>query len=343
MTQEQKFLKALADIFVGAPVEGESGFINLMKIKARYYEQAVFPQLLKDVDKATKPFEKSFREELFDKLYAFFSRYFSESGSIYFRHTPLHQNIYERVYTDDRDVMLFWKTHMLYYVKTDRLFKSMGVEVDGEKLWFDVAALEHKRANEKRELTYEFGIRKPDGTLSFTVTYSEKGRKTKTDEILRAVKEAGADLDEDTLTRAFRVFEKQSEVDYFINKNAKAFLKEQFDLWMYQYVFSGENAFTETRLKELQALKDVAYAIIDFIAQFEDELVRAWNKPKFVLHSNYIITLDHIIARSGEAATKQSPAKRGKAGDEEIASGRKSTGPRNDYIELSRVNCTLTI
>jgi hypothetical protein len=26
--------------------------------------------------------------------------------------------------TDDRDVVLFWKTHMLYYVKTDRLFNS---------------------------------------------------------------------------------------------------------------------------------------------------------------------------------------------------------------------------
>jgi adenine specific DNA methylase Mod len=295
MTQEQKFLDALREIFVGAPVEGESGFINLMKIKSRYYEQAVFPQLLKDVDKATKPFEKSFREELFDKLYAFFSRYFSESGSIYFRHTPLDKNIYERVYTDDRDVMLFWKTHMLYYVKTDRLFKSMGVNVDGEKFWFDVSALEHKRANEKRELTYAFGTRKPDGTLSFTVAYSEKGRKTKIDDILRAVKDAGAYLDEDALTRAFRVFEKQSEVDYFINKNAKAFLKEQFDLWLYQYVFSGENAFTETRLKELQALKDVAYHIIDFIAQFEDELVRIWNKPKFVLNANYIITLEKIL------------------------------------------------
>ncbi|MBE3142139.1 MAG: site-specific DNA-methyltransferase, partial [Thermoplasmata archaeon] len=298
MTQEQKFLDALRDIFIGAPVEGDSGFINLMKIKSRYYQQAVFPQLLKDVDKATKPFEKSFREELFDKLYAFFKRYFSESGSIYFRHTPLHQNIYERVYTDDRDVMLFWKTHMLYYVKTDRLFQSMGVEVDGEKFWFDVTALEHKRANEKRELTYTFQSRKADGTLVFTVAYSEKGRKTKIDELLRAIKETGVTLDEEPLLRAFRVFEKQAEVDYFINKNAKAFLKEQFDLWLYQYVFSGENAFTETRLKQLQALKDVACHIIDFIAQFEDELVRVWNKPKFVLNSNYIITLDKIAARS---------------------------------------------
>jgi adenine-specific DNA-methyltransferase len=298
MTQEQKFLDALKDIFVGAPVEGDSGFINLMKIKARYYEQAVFPQLLKDVDKATKPFEKSFREELFDKLFAFFNRYFSESGSIYFRHTPLHQNIYERVYTDDRDVMLFWKTHMLYYVKTDRLFQSMGVEVDAEKFWFDVSALEHKRANEKRELTYTFQSRKADGTLVFTVAYSEKGRKTKVDDLLRAIKETGVTLEEDTLLHAFRVFEKQSEVDYFINKNAQAFLKEQFDLWLYQYVFSGENAFTVIRLKQLQALKDVACHIIDFIAQFEDELVRVWNKPKFVLNSNYIITLDKIAALS---------------------------------------------
>jgi adenine specific DNA methylase Mod len=147
-------------------------------------------------------------------------------------------------------------------------------------------------------LTYTFQSRKADGTLVFAVAYSEKGRKTKTDDILRAIKETGMTFDEDTLLHALRIFEKQSEVDYFINKNAKAFLKEQFDLWMYQYVFSGENAFIETRLKQLQIIKDVAYHIIDFIAQFEDELVRVWNKPKFVLNSNYVITLDKIASRN---------------------------------------------
>lgn len=30
-------------------------------------------------------------EELFDKLYDFFHRYFSPSGSIYFQHTPAHR------------------------------------------------------------------------------------------------------------------------------------------------------------------------------------------------------------------------------------------------------------
>ena len=91
--------------------------------------------MTEDIDAACKRFERGFREELFDKLYDFFHRYFSESGSIYFRHTAVHNNVYERVYTDDRDVMLFWKTHMLYYVKTDRLFNSMEVTVDGERFF----------------------------------------------------------------------------------------------------------------------------------------------------------------------------------------------------------------
>ena len=74
---EQQFLNALRDIFVGAKVEGDSGYINLMQIKSRYYEQGVFPRLQKDINEALKPFP-DFREELFDKLYTFFQRYFSE-------------------------------------------------------------------------------------------------------------------------------------------------------------------------------------------------------------------------------------------------------------------------
>ncbi|HQE25519.1 MAG TPA: hypothetical protein PKZ70_05830, partial [Candidatus Atribacteria bacterium] len=65
MNKEQKFYDALKDIFIGAKVEGESGYINLMRIKSRYYEKGVFPQLQKDIDKALEPFPE-FREELFD-------------------------------------------------------------------------------------------------------------------------------------------------------------------------------------------------------------------------------------------------------------------------------------
>ena len=293
---EQQFFNALTDIFVGAKIEGESGFINLMRIKSRYYTEGVFPMLKKDIDLAVQDFP-DFREELFDKLYTFFQRYFSESGSIYFRYTPLHQNIYEKVYTDDRDVVLFWKTHMLYYVKTDRIFKSLKVSVDDVDFYFDASNIEHKRANEKRDLVFSFKEVAPDGALVFNTAYSVRGRVTKIDEILKGLNKENVQISDETLEKAFRVFEKQSEVDYFINKNARAFLEEQFDLWMYQYLFADKNVWSVERLAQLQALKEIAYKVIGFISQFEDELVKIWNKPKFVRNSHYIITLDHFIKR----------------------------------------------
>ncbi len=43
MTKEQKFCNILKDIFVGTKVEDESDvLINLMRIKARYYEKGTF-------------------------------------------------------------------------------------------------------------------------------------------------------------------------------------------------------------------------------------------------------------------------------------------------------------
>lgn len=295
MDKEGRFYDALKDVFIGAKVEGQSGYINLMKVKSQYFEN-VFQLLNNDVNEALALFP-GFRDELFDKLYNFFHRYFSKSGSIYFTHTPIHQNVYEQIYTDDRDVMLFWKTHMLYYVKTDRLYKNLDVEIDSFKFFFDVSTLEYKRANEKRELVYEFKEKRGDGVVTFTVSYSERGKKTKTAELVKSVRKAGVKVDENILDKAFRVFAKQSEVDYFINKNAKKFLQEQLDIWFYQYVFSGESNWTQERIKQLQTLKEIALRIIDFISQFEDELVKIWNKPKFVLNSNYVITLDRLAER----------------------------------------------
>jgi adenine-specific DNA-methyltransferase len=309
--KERRFFNALKNIFVGVPVEGESGYINLMRIKARYFEKVMEPHLRKTIDAELKHFP-DFCEELFDKLYTFFRRYFTESGSIGFFFTPYHQSVYEQVYTNEQDVVLFWKTARLYYVKTDRLFQSMTVEVDGFRFHFDVSQLEHKRANEKRELIYKFNARQHDGTIVFTVVYSEKGQKTNIDGIRCAIRKAlrlkrytDAVPSKETLQRAFRIFERQSEVDYFLCKDAKSFLREQFDLWMWQYLLGkpGEEPQTkwteEIRLAQLQALKRIAYRVIDYIAAFEDELVKIWNKPKFVLNSHYVITLDRMAAQPG--------------------------------------------
>ena len=296
--KEGRFLDALRDLFVGAKVDGESGYINLMRIKASYFAGIVEPALMEDIATALKDFP-GFREEMFDKLHAFFSRYFSRSGAICFAYTPNHFSVYERVYTDEQDVVLFWKTHMLYYVKTDRLFRDLKVEVDGESFFFNCSELKHKSSNEKRTLVHTFAQVEPDGVIRLNVTYSQRGRLTKTAEILKAAKKAQRPLQEAPLEKAIQVFGRQSEVDYFINKDARGFLQEQFDLWMYQYMFRDQTHWTAGRVEELQALKSIALRLIDFIAQFEDELVRIWNKPKFVRDSHYVVTLDRLASQQG--------------------------------------------
>ncbi len=292
---ETLFNDKLKDIFIGVKIEGKSGFVNLMSIKSAYFN-LISKELNKEVNEKIKDFPE-FREEMFDKLYTFFQTYFSESGSIYFTYTPIKSRVYDKIYTDQEDVILFWKTRMLYYVKTDKIWHNLKVEYKKEAkkyiINFNVSKLQHKSGNEKKDLIYHLGkFSKEEITLY--PEYSDRGRTTKLDEISKNLKSKEINLNEDDLDKILKIFEKQNEVDYFINKNAKEFLKEQFDLWLKNYVFDDETDFSENRLKELKTLKEIAYKIIDFISQFEDELLRIWNKPKFVLNSNYVITLDRI-------------------------------------------------
>ncbi len=294
--KEKRFFSALERMFVGEAVDGDSGFINLLALKHRYFDTGVLPRLRALIQEATEPFFE-FKEELFDHLYTFFGRYFAENGSVYLRHTPLFQNLYDRVYTADEDVTLFWKTHMLYYVKSDRLFQSMTVEIEGLRCHFDASTLEHRRSTEKRGLFYAFDHAEDDGRLVLLVTCSEHGRKNKLSDLAATIRATGIAVSESILARAVRTFEKQAEVDYYIAKDAAAFLREQFDLWFYRYVFGTESSWETGRLQRLHALRRVAVAIIDFISQFEAELARMWIKPKFVRGSHYVVTLDRLALR----------------------------------------------
>ena len=302
MTQSKKdkFYNVLKNIFIGAQIEGNSGYVNLMHIKSQYYREFK-KQLATDIRKKLNEVGHKFEEELYNKLYTFFKKYFSESGSIYFSYTPLQERVYERIYRDDKDVMLFWKTHMLYYVKTERLYQNMDFQDEDNLIWyhFDVSELEHKKNNEKKELVFEYedSFREDSRKIFFKVKYAENGSKTKMEDILKKIKKstrAFGGYKEEELKRALGIFRKQSEVDYFINKNARTFLREQFSLWIKTYVFDDESVFEEKRLKQMKALRDVAYNIIDLVSQFEDELVKIWNKPKFAHSANYVLTLDKI-------------------------------------------------
>ncbi len=102
---------------------------------------------------------------------------------------------------------------------------------------------------------------------------------------------------ETTFKKAQQLYKKQNEVDYFIHKDAEGFLKEQLDMFLYQYLFGDRhigNEWTQTRIDTIQKLKRIAHKIINYIARFEDELKHIWEKKKIVKQVNYVFTLDKL-------------------------------------------------
>ncbi len=383
MTKEQKFYSILKDLFVGAKLEGESGFVNLMNIKTDYFNK-IREQIEKDVEaKFGKNHSEDLPEDLFDKLYTFFDSYFSDGGAIFFSSTPVYKNIYAKVYSDREDTTLFWKTAKLYYVKSEANYKSIeNLSIDSDlkiafDFAFDASLLKHKQANEKKELEFYFiGTQKRGGKkiVKFRVLYKNDNKYTKLQEILKVKDKAkiikyllenieklknpkivllnsgfdffklsdkgtrdkakvefivsdnkdlhgsvsiepaisetsetekylklkGVNLSAEEIEKAFKIYKKQTEIDYFIHKDAKGFLREQFDLYMYQHLAgSMDTVFSQESLDRIKKIKDIAHLTIDFIGNFEDELKKIWLKPKFARNSNYVLTLDRIADKKG--------------------------------------------
>lgn len=92
----------------------------------------------------------------------------------------------------------------------------------------------------------------------------------------------------------------RNTMDYFIHKNLGGFLRRELDFYIKNEIMrldDIENATAprvETYLKKLQSLRKIARRIIDFLTQIEDFQKKLWLKKKFVVETNYCITLDRI-------------------------------------------------
>ena len=88
--------------------------------------------------------------------------------------------------------------------------------------------------------------------------------------------------------------------DYFIHKDLRGFLTRELDFFIKSEVMhledldSGSEARVETYLAKVKAIKRVGKIIIDFLAQIEDFQKKLWLKKKFVVETNWCITLNKI-------------------------------------------------
>ncbi|NHB02402.1 site-specific DNA-methyltransferase [Helicobacter pylori] len=313
-TNEAQFYEILENLFIGVKIEDQpeslldsspramkNGMINLMKAKSQYYHHK--KQKLKKLIDSKCQDNNDLKEELFDKLYSFFKRYFSTNGGIYFNNTPLYDNLYTKSDYEKcslkKDTALFYKTKDLYYVKSETNYKDFCFELENMVFNFDTSLLESKKNNEKVDLV--FNLKDTDtktNTLNFSVTLSSKGNQTKISEILKECFNQGVEIDEEVLKKAFVKFKKQGSMDYFIHKNALGFLKEQLDLYLFEYLFKEMTAFDAKRLNGINTIKEVALQVILLVSEFENELCKIWNKPRFVLNSHFIVSLDQLKAKN---------------------------------------------
>ncbi|GAA7837319.1 hypothetical protein HpMS17_04150 [Helicobacter pylori] len=313
-TNEAQFYEVLENLFIGVKIEDKqeslldpnakavkNGTINLMKAKSKYYQSK--KQELEKLIGLKCQNNNDLKEELFDKLYSFFKRYLSANGGIYFNDTPLYDSLYTKSDYEKcslkKDTALFYKTKDLYYVKSETIYKDFCFELENMVFNFDTSSLESKKNNEKVDLV--FNLKNTDtktNTLNFSVTLSSKGNQTKISEILKECSNQGVELDEEILKKAFVKFKKQGSMDYFIHKNALGFLKEQLDLYLFEYLFKEMTAFDDKRLNEINIIKEVALQVILLVSEFENELCKIWNKPRFVLNSHFIVSLDQLKAKN---------------------------------------------
>ena len=309
MDYKQAFLSQLENSYLGVQIQDakdlfsqdslskealkKSGFINLLQMKSKYFGH--IKNLLE---------KEKLNHSIYTKLYNFFSSYLNETGTPFFYDTPMHKNIYAKVYTNSKDTSLFYKTQNLYYVKSDTLYHDAEITSQDSKYTFifDTSHFIPNADNAKNKAIFKFTIEEniriyvlnDKESLKELPNVFKQNSSDLSDEFIKSLKDKKIQLQEEEIKKILSSYKRQNEIDFFIHKNARAFLQEQFNLWLCNYVLDDITQWRQEKIEELNTLKKVAFSIIDYIADFEDELKAIWCKPKFAKKVEYVFSLDRI-------------------------------------------------
>ncbi|MBF6568056.1 MAG: site-specific DNA-methyltransferase [Candidatus Binataceae bacterium] len=287
--------------------------------------------------------------EVYDQLFSFFRRYYSEGDFLAKR--VYKSGVYAIPY-EGEEVKLHWANRDQYYIKSGEYLRDYAFRLRPEneqkamRVHFrllDAAEGEHgnvKPANgndrvfilaaeafiaeEKGELVMSFEYRPA------TVTdWPEDAREGKTkpptqkEMTALAVKRvlemtdaafapwivelgkphlttAGERADYSRLEGHLRRYTARNTFDYFIHKDLGRFLRRELDFYVKNEVMHLDDVENETAprveqyLSRIKVIRRIAGKIIDFLAQLEDFEKKLWLKKKFVVETNYCITLDRI-------------------------------------------------
>ena len=310
----EKTAKTAKDI--GALPESSERYQSLRKEKLR------LERIHADKDAAER--------EVYSHLYNFFGRYYREGDFLSLRR--YQKDVYALPY-EGEEVKLHWANRDQYYIKSSERFGRYAFAA-GEvgRMAFEMIAAETERDNNKAQKARHFAladenpVRVEGKTATARFQYRANGSGEKQDAInaktAAAILEAlpqewrdalaqSAPTDKNPqrtlLDKHLAAYTAKNTFDYFIHKDLRGFLRRELDFFIKNEVvrlddIENEGGFIVAQyLGKVAALRKVGHKLIDFLAQLENFQKTLWEKRKFVLETQWCVTLDRVAATPAAA------------------------------------------
>ena len=264
--------------------------------------------------------------DVYSHLISFFSRYYQ--GGDFMSLRRYKKDVYAIPY-EGEEVKLHWANSDQYYIKTSENFKDysffIGEGEDKKTVHFKLVEAETEKDNNKADkerrfmLVDETPVYIEDGELyikfEYKVDENKKDQKVhNTSTIERLLPEINKEDYSDfkgllelspteknktrtLLEKHLTDYTAKNSFDYFIHKDLGGFLNRELDFYIKNEVLNLDDLDEKNIQKNLgkaKAIKEIAKKLITFLAQLEDFQKKLWLKKKFVVETNYCITLDKI-------------------------------------------------
>ena len=275
---------------------------------------------------ATADDPAALEDEVFSLLAAFFRRYYKDGDYLALRRYK--KDVYALPY-EGEEVKLHWANADQYYIKSSEYFRDYVFKLpDGRRVHFKLTEADTEQNNNKtaggRERRFvllgQETLAEDDGELFIRFLYRIDPEKQATlnraaaAQILELAKAGFATWLEGLQTKAptekdagrtllekhLTDYSARNSFDYFIHKDLGGFLCRELDFFIKSEVMLLDDIEEDTAprveqyLAKVRAVRRIARKIIDMLAQLEGFQKRLWLKKKFVVETNYCVTLDRV-------------------------------------------------
>ena len=282
-------------------------------------------QLRQQIDQSSTGID-DLQNTVFSRLTQFFSRYYEGGDFVSQRRYKSGGNSAYAIPYNGEEVKLYWANYDQYYIKTSEYFKNYTFKLrDGRRICFVLVDASTEQNNNKNTngmerrfdiLRSEEGlpvVEEVNGELHISFTYELMPKATKQKDLNEKAFEALSAIipadwqellmkeqvtDENVLLKKhINAYTAKNSFDYFIHKDLGGFLSRELDFYIKNEVFviaDLDTAKLQSQLAVVKAIEKVGQKIIDFLAQLENFQKHLWLKKKFVVQSDYCITLDRV-------------------------------------------------